>query len=160
MNWPATKIPNTYEFGVNDLIFQAKTCSILKPALLNWPGVLKMSREGSPLPSEMKKAVVNLKHYFDRTKHDSKERELTSAERSADALNIGVATVRRIMANDNRDPDSFQKEPFPRGRPKRIICESSQAIVRDYIRHANTEGRHIRLEMLSDYLKETEGGQE
>lgn len=119
-----------------------------------------MGRQGSPLSPEMKKTAVKLKHYFDRTKNDSKEQELTSAEKSAHALDIGIASVRRIMADYNRDPDSFQKEPLPRGRPKRIVCESSQAIARDYIRQANTKGLHITLEMLSEYLKEAVGGQE
>lgn len=45
-------------------------------------------------------------------------------------------------------------ESFRRGHPPRIIADTSQALIRDYVRQANQEGRYITLEMLSDYLKQ------
>jgi hypothetical protein len=66
-----------------------------------------MGRQGSPLPPEIKRVVVDLKHYFDRSKTDKKELEQPSVTKVAHALDMGVATVKRIMADFNRNPDFF-----------------------------------------------------
>jgi transposase len=115
-----------------------------------------MGRQGSPLPPEIKRVVVDLKHYFDRSKNDEKEFEQPSVIKVAHALNMGVATVKRIMADFNRNPD-FSQPILARGRPRRVISEQCQTIARNYIRNANAEGSHITLEMLHEHLKQTLG---
>lgn len=114
-----------------------------------------MGIQGSPLTPEYKKAIVCVKKYFDRTKDDnlSKEQDRTSVEKTADALEVGVSTVKRVMANYNQDPNLLDKNSSYRGHPPRIIKDSLQTITRKYVRKANYEGSHITLEMLSDYLK-------
>ena len=112
-----------------------------------------MAIQGSPLTPEYKKAIVCVKKYFDRTKDDSSEQDCRSVERTANALEIGVATVKRVMANYNRNPDLLALQSLSRGHPPRILAVSKQAITREYIRQANYEGRYITLEMLSDYLR-------
>lgn len=58
-----------------------------------------MAVSGSPLTSEYKKTIVCVKKYFDRTKSDTKEKSSGSVEKTAHALDVGVATVKRIMAD-------------------------------------------------------------
>lgn len=115
-----------------------------------------MGRQGSPLPPEIKRVVVDLKHYFDRSKTDKKELEQPSVTKVAHALDMGVATVKRIMADFNRNPD-FLQPILARGRPRRIISDQCQTITRSYIRNANAEGNYITLEMLHEHLKQTLG---
>lgn len=120
-----------------------------------------MGRQGSPLSPEIKKLVVNLKHYFDRSKDDKKEQEQPSVTKVSHALDMGVATIKRIMVDFKRDPDFLQTVLPARGRPRRVVSDNCQALARDYIRKANAQGSYITLDMLHDHLKqELEGGQE
>ncbi len=118
-----------------------------------------MGQQGSPLSVEIKSVVVGLKHYFDRTQGDPQEQALPNVSRVSHALEIGVATVRRIMADYNRNPDSLQKEWTARGRPKRRISEATQTVVRDYVRQANAQGHYLTLEVLHDVLEKELGDQ-
>ena len=65
-----------------------------------------MAIPGSPLTPEYKKAIVCVKKYFDRTKSDPEEQNSSSVERTANALEVGVATVKRVMADYNRKGQS------------------------------------------------------
>ena len=58
-----------------------------------------MATQGRPLSPEFKRAIVLVKDYFDRTKGDLREQEGASAERTAHALGVGLATVKRVMAD-------------------------------------------------------------
>ena len=118
-----------------------------------------MGQPGSPLSPEIRRVVVSLKHYFDRIQDDSQEQQLPSVTRVSHALEIGVATVRRIMADYSRDPELLEKAPLARGRPKRRINEATQTVVRDYVRQSNAQGRYLTLEMLHDYLEKELGDQ-
>jgi transposase len=114
-----------------------------------------VATQGSPLTPEFKRAIVLLKDYFDRTKGDSREQDCSSAQRAANALGVGIATVKRVMADYNRNPDVLAREvSLHRGRPPRALADSLQTITRDYVRQANREGSHITLEMLAEHLKE------
>lgn len=91
-----------------------------------------MAIQGSPLTPEYKKAIVCVKKYFDRTKNDSEEQDCTSVERAANALEVGVATVKRVMADYNRNPDLLSRPSALRGHPPPILVASLQAITREY----------------------------
>ena len=110
--------------------------------------------QGKPLTSEEKKLIVALKEYFDRTKDDFKEQECPSAQKVANALGFGIATIKRIMSDYNRGISFEVAEQAFRGRPQRVLHDSTQTIVRDYIRNANKEGAYITLEMLCRHLAE------
>ena len=110
--------------------------------------------QGKALTSEEKKAIVALKDYFDRTKDDSQEWASPSAQKVANALGFGIATVKRTMADYSRGVNFNEVETVFRGRPQRALSDSTQAIVRDYIRKANKEGAYITLEMLCQHLEE------
>ena len=98
-----------------------------------------------------KKIVVSVKKYFDQDKLAPAE---PSVKRTADALGIGVATVKRIMADYNRDPDLLDEPTKMRGRPDHAVSVSHQESVRAYIRTANKKGEHITLDDICNFLKE------
>lgn len=107
--------------------------------------------QGRPLCPEEKYFIVALKQYFDRNRKMFSVRD-SSAQMVADALDIGLATVNRIMASYNKDPVSLHENPQPKGRPAHAIGASQQEIVRSYIRAANLEGKFITLESIRDLL--------
>lgn len=109
--------------------------------------------QGKALTPEEKKAIVALKDYFDRTKSDSLEQESPSVEKVSNALGFGIATVKRVMADYNRGASFEEAEKLYRGRPQRVLADSTQPIVREYIRKANKEGAYITLEMLCQHLE-------
>ncbi len=95
---------------------------------------------GRPLTSETKKLLVSIKQYFDRNKFKPME---PSTKRTADALGIGIATVKRVMADYNRDPKLLDEPAKMRGRPVHAVSASYQQTVRGYIRSANKKGEYI-----------------
>lgn len=113
--------------------------------------------QGRPLTPEEKYCVVTLKQYFDRNK-DILTTDASSVEMTADAFGLGLATVMRIMASYNKDPESLCKPPQPKGRPSYAVDVSQQQAVRTFIRQANLEGQHITLESIRDLLKQPQAG--
>ena len=102
-----------------------------------------VSSRGKPLTPEIKKLTVSVKQYFDRNKLTPAE---PSVKRTADALGIGTATVKRIMADYNRDPDLLDKPVKLRGRPiKRLTREQS-----DQLRRRREHGELIKV-LMKDY---------
>ncbi len=114
-----------------------------------------MATRGSPLSAETKKCIVSVKKYFDQCKKEVEEEKFSSVQRTANALGVGAATVKRMMATYNHNPDLLEKETCERGRPPHAISYSIQTVVRSYIRKANQEGRHITLEILREHLEES-----
>ncbi len=112
------------------------------------------SRRGKPLTPEVKKLAVSVKQYFDQVKMVPYE---PSVNRTADALGIGVATVKRIMADYNRDPELLDKPTKERGRPVYAVSVSHQEAVRSYVRSANEIGQHITLADIQEFLKQEYG---
>jgi transposase len=109
-----------------------------------------LSSRGRPLTPEAKKLVVSVKQYFDRNKFKPM---VPGTKRTADALGIGIATVKRIMADYNRDPKLLDKPAKIRGRPAHAVGVSNQEAVRAYIRSANKQGAYITLADIRDFLK-------
>ena len=99
---------------------------------------------------ETKKAVVSIKQYFDGKKLQPVE---SSVKRAADALGIGVATVKRIMADYNRDPKLLDEPNRLRGRPTHAVSVTHQEAVRAYIRSANQQGKYITLSDIEGFLR-------
>ncbi len=115
-----------------------------------------ISRRGKPLTPEIKKLTVSVKQYFDRNKLTPAE---PSVKRTADALGIGIATVKRIMADYNRDPDLLDKSAKLRGRPIYAVSMSYQESTRSYIRTANKKGEYITLADIKNFLEEEYPGE-
>ena len=110
-----------------------------------------VSCRGKPLTPEIKKLTVSAKQYFDRKKLTPAE---PSVKRTADALGIGIATVKRIMADYNRDPGLLDKPAKLRGRPIYAVSVSYQESTRSYIRAANKKGEYITLAVIRNFLEE------
>jgi transposase len=112
-----------------------------------------MAIQGKALTPEVKKLVVSVKNYFDRCKN-RKDISTSSVQRAADAMNIGVATAKRVMADYNRNPTSLKRPPGDRGRKPYAIDASFQEKVRVYVREANRNGAYITLNKIRDFLLE------
>jgi len=54
----------------------------------------------------------------------------SSVRRTADALGIGVATVKRVMADYSRDPNLLDEPAKTRGRPVHAVSTTHQEAVR------------------------------
>src|SRR5579872_7175902 len=114
--------------------------------------MLKEGKIRALIPEE-KKYIILLRDYFERNRNEYTGND-SSSQKVADALEIGLATVNRIMADYHKDPESIQKYAPYRGRPAHSVNESSQEIVRRYIREANLAGRYVTLEMIREYLQD------
>jgi transposase len=114
-----------------------------------------MSQQGRALSPDIKKVIVQVKKYFDRTKSDVSEHNRSSAERVANALDLSLTTVDRVMADFNRDPHSLEDSPKMKGRPDHVMPDSLQSVARAYIRTANKEGMFITLDVLRQQLMES-----
>lgn len=110
-----------------------------------------ISSRGRPLSPETKKLVVSVKQYFDGKKFKPM---VPSVKHTADAFGIGVATVKRIMADYNRDPKLLDEPTKIRGRPDHAVSIAHQEAVRAYIRSANKEGKYITLSDIGEFLRE------
>ena len=87
--------------------------------------------KGKPFGVEGKRLLVSVKAYFDRNKSEFGVND-SSAQMTADALGVGLATVNRVMANYRKDPDSIHMPPQMRGRPTYSIDASYQEQVRSW----------------------------
>lgn len=118
-------------------------------------GIGKMSFQGKEFNPGMKQLVVNLKQYFDEKRYIKHLPADWAVEQTATGLRIGEATVRRIMAEYNKNlrsvPDSDRKD---RGKPSFTIPASYRSTVRDFIRKQNLKGRYVSVEIVREYLLE------
>jgi len=108
-----------------------------------------ISSRGRPLTPEAKKLVVLVKQYFDGKRFTPPE---PSVKRTADALGIGMATVKRVVADYNRDPKLLDEPSKMRGRPVHAVSVSHQDAVRAFVRTANKNGEHITLSDIQEFL--------
>jgi len=107
--------------------------------------------QGKPLSPDSKKHIVSLKEYFDKNKASFGVKD-SSYDMTSDALGVGVATIRRILASYRKDPNSIYDPPKRRGRREYAIDDDYQSDVREYVRQANSAGEHITLENIRDFL--------
>ena len=113
-----------------------------------------MTIQGKALTPTEKETIVALKKYFDRTREDMQEQASPSVQRVVNALGVGIATVKRVMADYNRGVTFAEQEKVHKGRPARVLSDSMQTVTRGYVRNANMEGTHITLEMLCKHLRD------
>lgn len=112
-----------------------------------------MSR-GKELSTEVAEVVVQLKTYFDEEKRDPEQAENDSYERTARALGIGVATVKRTLARYNRTGTVVRRRRTRRGRKPAENVENVQTLVRDFIRSQNLAGRRVSVDKLRSHLRD------
>jgi len=113
-----------------------------------------ISRRGKPLTPEIKKIIVSVRQYSDHNRLKTGE---PGVIRTADAPGIGIAAVKRIMADFNRDPAVPDKPAELRGRPVYAVSMTYRESVRSYIRASDRRGEHITLTDITDFFKEQYG---
>ncbi|MCF8129464.1 MAG: transposase [Deltaproteobacteria bacterium] len=118
-----------------------------------------MSFQGKQLPAEMVEAVVRVKKYCDEEKKSGKlVSTKDSAKRTADALGIGIATVKRIMAQYKKDGNEVVVRIKERpGRPPSSLCPLAQPIVREFVRNENLGGRRVSIGRVCKFLNSKHG---
>ena len=115
-----------------------------------------MSFQGIEFTPEMRKMVVNVKHFFEGIKKAPNTLENPADQLSASALNISVSTVRVTMAAFNKKGDeglNFSKF-HQRGRPTYSVESGVVPFVRQFIRRANKNGEQVNIEILRNYMRE------
>ena len=102
----------------------------------------------------MVEAVVRLKKHCDEERKSGKfVSTKDSAKRTADALGIGVATVKRIMSQYKKDGNEVVVRIKERpGRPPSSICPIAQPIVREFVRNENLGGRRVSIDRVCKFL--------
>lgn len=108
---------------------------------------------GEALIPEIKQAIVALKEYFDRNKSLFMQQD-SSVQMVADAFDIGIATVNRVMSHYHKNPNSIYEHAHMKGKPSYSISDTNKEAVRAYVRQANLEGVHITLESIQNFLHE------
>ncbi len=108
--------------------------------------------KGRPLCPEEKNVLVSVKHDFDRNKSAFGSSE-SSAQMTAAAFGIGLATVNRVRALYHKDPESLTGPAPLRGRPSYAVDVSHQDALRTYMRQTNLAGRRITLATIRDVLQ-------
>ncbi len=113
-----------------------------------------MSFQGKEFTQGMKQLVINLKQFNDIEKCQNNFKAVWSIEQTAKGLDIGEASVRRIIAEYNKNSQSVpDKLPKFKGRPEHLIPKSVQPIVRKYIRSQNLKGQHVSIESVREFLR-------
>jgi len=112
-----------------------------------------MSFQGREFTQGMKQLVINLKQFNDIERREKGLKAIWSIEQTAKGLSIGEATVRRLMAEYNKNkqnvPENYSKS---RGKPEYTIPNDLQSVVRHYIRSQNLGGQHVSIELVRDHL--------
>ena len=109
----------------------------------------KMSFQGKQLSADMVETIVRLKKHFDEERKNSKfVSTIDSAKRTAMALGIGVATVKRTMSNYYKSGEKVVVHIKTRpGRPPTSICPDIQPGVRQFIRSENLNGQRVSFQI-------------
>ncbi len=115
-----------------------------------------MSFQGIEFTPEMRKMVVNVKHFFDSIKKTPNVLEMSANQLSASALNISESTVRVIMAAYNKKGEeglNFSKFE-QRGHPTYAVESGVVPFVRQFIRRANKNGDQVNIEIIRNYMRD------
>jgi transposase len=113
-----------------------------------------MSFQGKEFTQGMKQLVINLKQFNDIERYEKKLKAVWAIEQTAKGLGIGQATVRRTMAEYNKNkqnvPDNL---PKARGKPEYTIPSNLQPVVRKYIRSQNLKGQQVSVDLVRKHLE-------
>lgn len=116
-------------------------------------GVEPVAFQGKEFTHGMKQLVINLKQFNDIEKHQNNLKAVWTIQQTAKGLGIGEATVRRIMAEYNKNKKNVPEDlPKARGRPEHIILKELRPVVRRYIRAQNLKGQHVSVELVREHL--------
>ncbi|MCP4489941.1 MAG: hypothetical protein GY820_21870 [Gammaproteobacteria bacterium] len=112
-----------------------------------------MSFQGRQFTHDMKQLVVNLKNYNDNERRKNNYKAVWAIDQTAKGLGIGQATVRRIMAEYNKNKQSVPDDVIKtKGKPEYTIPHFLQPAVRKFIRSQNIKGEHVSIELVRKHL--------
>lgn len=112
-----------------------------------------MSFQGKEFSIGMRQLVVNLVQFNEIERQRNHFKAVWTIEQTAKGLGIGEVTVRRIMADYNRNNKSIpDKTEISRGKPEYVIPDCLQPVIRSYIREQNLKGQHASVELLRRHL--------
>ena len=101
--------------------------------------IIAMSFQGKDFTPAMKQLVMNLKRHFDEERKNHKEVSTRNPTwRTAQGLDIGEITVKRIMAEYRRYGHTLKAQAVkPRGKPECRAAVHLQPVIREYVRTKN-----------------------
>src|SRR5215472_18874798 len=101
--------------------------------------IIAMSFQGQDFTPAMKQLVINLKRHFDEERKHSKEVSTRNPTlRTAQGLDIGEITVKRIMAEYRHFGHPREAQAVkPRGKPECRAAVNLQPVIRAYVRTKN-----------------------
>jgi transposase len=113
-----------------------------------------MSFQGIELTPEMRKLVVNAKHFFDQSRKKPETLTNSATALTAAALGISESTVKVIMAAFNKSGDKglFWSKTKERGRPAFVIEPGLESVIRQFIRDANKAGEQVTTDLIAKHL--------
>lgn len=115
-----------------------------------------MSFQGVEFTSEMRKMVVNVKHFFDNAKKTKDSLARPASQLTASALNISESTVKVIMSafkqkgEEGLDFSGTQQ----RGRPPYALESGIEPLIRQFIRQANRNGEQVNIEIIRNFMRD------
>jgi len=114
-----------------------------------------MRREKRELSVDECEVVVRLKKHFDQERKSVQTVSTNdSFGRTATALGIGVATVKRIVGRHKRTGTVLMPPRRKRGRRVDETCQSAQVAVRNFVRSKNLVGQRVSVEEVRRHLSD------
>lgn len=117
-----------------------------------------MSFQGIEFTPDMRKMVVNAKHFFDELKLTPTPNTLKkpAAQLAASALGISESTVKVIMvAYNKKGEDGLNWSNFQhRGHPTYAVESGIEPLVRQFIRKANINGEQVNVEIIRRFMRD------
>ncbi len=115
-----------------------------------------MSFQGVEFTPEMRKMVVNAKHYFDKFKSERNILKSPATQLTASALGVSESTVKVIMAAYNKKGnEGLDWSKFPqRGRPAYSVEPGIEHLVRQFVRKANRNGDQVNIEIIRNFMRD------
>ena len=111
-----------------------------------------MSYQGKQLSTEFEELVVRVKKHFDKERKTQFVSTKDPAGRTAEALGIGVRTVKRIMSAYYRNGERIvPKSTWKPGKEPNCFL-NLQPVVRKFVREENLNGRKVCLEGVKTFL--------
>ena len=101
--------------------------------------IIAMSFQGKDFTPAMKQLVINLKLHFDEERKNHKAVSTRNPTlRTAQGLDIGEITVKRIMAEYRHHGHTIAAQAAkPRGKPEYRAAVNLQPVIREYVRTKN-----------------------
>jgi transposase len=115
-----------------------------------------MAFQGIEFTPEMRKMVVNVKHFFDHLKSTPDDLESPASKLTASALDISESTVKVIMAafKKNGDAGLDWSQFHHRGHPPYAAESGIEPCVRQFIRQANRAGKQVTIDIIRGFLRD------